>query len=140
MFKNYAFVLYYILICAFYLSPSDDKILSVIKMTINYNNIGLRIGQRRRELKMTQKDVAELIGVTDKYISNLETGKRNVNMELLAEFCNILDVTPDYLLLGNIKKDIDSNIIDELKICSQEDKSLIFSIVEICSRRHINNN
>ena len=35
-------------------------------MDINYRNIGFRVGQRRRELKLTQKEVAETIGVTDK--------------------------------------------------------------------------
>lgn len=105
-------------------------------MSVNYKNVGLRIGQRRREKKLTQKEIAETIGVTDKYISNIETGKRNVNLELLSEFCEILDVTPDYFLLGNIKRDIDSNITDGLKLCSQEDKALILSIVEICSRRN----
>lgn len=109
-----------------------------MKLGINYQNIGLRIGQRRRELKITQKEIAETIGVTDKYISNLETGKRNVNLELIAQFCEILNVTPDYFLLGNIKKDIDSNIIDELKLCSENDKSLICSIVHLCSNRQKN--
>lgn len=126
---------YYILYCAFILYLLNDKILLVMIMSINYKNIGFRIGQRRRELNYTQKEVGEILGVTDKYISNLETGRRNINLEFLTEFCEIFKVTPDYFLLGNIRKDIDSNIIDTLRLCSKEDKELVLSIAEICSQR-----
>ncbi len=112
----------------------------VMMMEINYKNIGMRIGLRRRELKITQKEIAEKIGVTDKYISNIETGKRNINLEMLSRMCEILSATPDYFLLGNIKKDIDSNIIDCLKLCSREDKLLVFSIVEKCAERNRKSN
>lgn len=112
----------------------------VMMMEINYKNIGMRIGLRRRELKITQKEIAEKIGVTDKYISNIETGKRNINLEMLSRMCEILSATPDYFLLGTIKKDIDSNIIDCLKLCSPEDKLLVFSIVEKCAERNRKSN
>lgn len=112
----------------------------VMMMEINYKNIGMRIGLRRRELKITQKEIAEKIGVSDKYISNIETGKRNINLEMLSRMCEILYATPDYFLLGNIKKDIDSNIIDCLKLCSPEDKLLVFSIVEKCAERNRKSN
>lgn len=108
----------------------------VMKTMIDYKNIGMRIGLRRRELRITQKEIAEKIGVTDKYISNIETGKRNVNLEMLSKFCEILRATPDYFLLGTIRKDIESNIVDCLKLCSEEDKLLIYSIVEKCAERN----
>ena len=107
-----------------------------MKMDIDYKNIGMRIGLRRRELRITQKEIAKAIGVTDKYISNIETGKRNVNLEMLTKFCDILRVTPDYFLLGNIKKDIEQNIVDCLKLCSKEDKQLIYTIIEKCAERN----
>ena len=108
----------------------------MIIMDINYRNIGFRVGQRRRELKLTQKEVAETIGVTDKYVSNIETGKRKINLDLIAEFCDIYNVTPDYFLLGNIRKDIDSNIIDNIKLCSEDDKKLIYAMSAFCAQRN----
>lgn len=116
---------------------SNDTINAVmVCMKMNYNKIGLRIGQKRRELKLKQKDLAELLNISPKYLSNLETGKKNVTIKMLINLCNVLDETPDYFLLGTIRKDIDSNIIDNLKLCSEYDKAVISELVQICSKRN----
>jgi len=107
-----------------------------IDISINYEKIGFRIGQRRRELKLKQKELAEMMNISPKYLSNLETGKRHVSLEMLALLCISLNTTYDYFMLGNIRKDIVNNITDNLKVCSEEDKLVIFELSEICSRKN----
>lgn len=102
-------------------------------MSIDYVKVGLRIGQRRRELKLKQKDLAEMINISPKYLSTIETGKRHAGLETIVSLCEVLDTTSDYFLLGNIKQDIDSNIIDNLKMCSEEDKKVIQELINICA-------
>lgn len=104
-------------------------------MKVNYDKIGLRISQKRRELKLKQKDLAELLDISPKYLSNLETGKKNVTIDMLINLCNALGETPDYFLLGTIRKDIDSNITDGLKLCSEHDKEVISELIQICSHK-----
>ena len=41
------------------------------------NRTGRFIAQRRKELKMTQKELAEKLGVTNKAVSKWETGVSN---------------------------------------------------------------
>ncbi len=48
----------------------------VILMEINHKDIGFRIGERRRKLNISQKDLAEQIGISSKYLSNIETARR----------------------------------------------------------------
>ncbi len=105
-------------------------------MSMDYVKIGFRIAQRRRELNLKQRELAEAIGISSKYLSNIETGKRHANLELIAVLCDALNATPDYFLLGNIKKDVESDIVDNLKLCSQEDKRVIKELVQICASKH----
>lgn len=107
----------------------------MICMEINYKKIGFRISQKRRERNLKQKDLAELLDISPKYLSNLETGKKNVTIEMLINLCNILGETPDYFLLGTIRKDINSNLTDNLKLCSERDKLIIEELVQICARK-----
>ena len=105
----------------------------VILMEINHKDIGFRIGERRRKLNISQKDLAEQIGISSKYLSNIETARRHVTLETLSDLCNALGVTPDYFLLGNFKNDTDTNITDNLKVCSEGDKEVIKELVKICA-------
>ena len=59
-----------------------------------------RLEELRREKKLTQEDVGEMLGFVDSTISQYETGKREPDYETLAKIANIFDVTTDYLL-GN---------------------------------------
>ena len=102
----------------------------VILMEINHKDIGFRIGERRRKLNISQKDLAEQIGISSKYLSNIETARRH---ETLSDLCNALGVTPYYFLLGNFKNDTDTNITDNLKLCSEGDKEVIKELVKICA-------
>jgi transcriptional regulator with XRE-family HTH domain len=101
-------------------------------MTINYDNLGIRIAQRRRELKMKQYVLAEKTGLSNNHISNVENGHTIPSLEALAKICEALNVTPDYLLLGNIKtNDIPKNIYDNLLLCNKNSLKLISKLVEV---------
>jgi transcriptional regulator with XRE-family HTH domain len=109
-----------------------------MNMLLDYEKIGFRIGQRRRELKLKQRQLAEMIGVSYKYISNLETGSRHINLEMIALLCDALEVTPDYFLLGNIRKETNKNISDKIQLCSKEDQEIISQIIEIYATKNNN--
>ena len=62
--------------------------------------IGAFIKSQRTELNMTQKDLAEKIGCTDKAISRWETGKGMPDSSFLVPLSNILGITVNELLTG----------------------------------------
>ena len=62
--------------------------------------IGAFIKTQRTELNMTQKDLAEKIGCTDKAISRWETGKGMPDSSFLVPLANILGITVNELLTG----------------------------------------
>lgn len=62
--------------------------------------IGNFIKQQRAEKHLTQKQLAELLSVTDKAISRWETGKGIPDVSLLIPLSNALEVSVNEILLG----------------------------------------
>lgn len=60
-----------------------------------------RLRELRKERKMTQKQVAALIGITESTYCGYETGKRQPDIQKIAELSKIFGVSSDYLL-GNV--------------------------------------
>lgn len=63
-----------------------------------YAEIGQRIRQRRKELKITQRELAAALGLTPGYIGHLERGTRSMSVEVLLMLCKELKVAPSWLL------------------------------------------
>lgn len=62
--------------------------------------IGNFIKEQRTEKQLTQKQLAEKLGVTDKAISRWETGKGIPDVSLLIPLSNALGVSVNEILLG----------------------------------------
>ena len=60
----------------------------------------------RRNKFLTQRALAELIGVQPRLISEWERGSWRPSMENLRRLCEALDVTPDQIELPEPKKDL----------------------------------
>ena len=67
---------------------------------MNENKIGSFIQLCRKEKGMTQKDLADLIGVSDKTISKWENGNSVPDTEILTSLCQSLDISVNELLSG----------------------------------------
>ncbi|MDE6471297.1 MAG: helix-turn-helix domain-containing protein [Eubacterium sp.] len=100
-------------------------------MEINSNKMGFRIAQKRREMGIKQAVLAEAVGISDNHMSNIEKGYSTPSLETLIKICNALCVTPDYILLGSIRKDTAQNIIDDIMLCNYEDKIIIEKLIQV---------
>lgn len=101
-------------------------------MNTNSNMMGTRIKSRRKELKMSQAQLAEKIDVTNNHISSIETGKQVPSLDVFVNICEQLRTTPDYLLLGSLHPhNVPQNIYDSLLLCREEDLPLLQAIVEV---------
>ena len=67
---------------------------------MNENKIGSFIQLCRKEKGMTQKDLADRIGVSDKTISKWENGNSVPDTEILTALCQSLDISVNELLSG----------------------------------------
>ena len=67
---------------------------------MNQNTIGQFIAAKRREKNLTQGQLAEKLGVTNKTISKWENGKCMPDYSVIEALCRELDITLAELLDG----------------------------------------
>lgn len=61
-------------------------------------NIGQFIQELRKAKKMTQKELADIVGVSDKTISKWENGNSLPDTSILLSLCGVLDISVNELL------------------------------------------
>lgn len=103
---------------------------------MNQIKIGKFISQCRKEKKLTQNQLAEKLGITDKAVSKWETGKSMPDISLLIPLCEILDITLNEMFAGEyISEDKIKEKTDEVLINIMENRkrqnfiSTLFSVM-----------
>jgi transcriptional regulator with XRE-family HTH domain len=61
-------------------------------MALNPNKLGQAIAEIRRERRLTQRDVAERVGLTVNYISLIENGERQLSLDALNRLAEVFKV------------------------------------------------
>jgi len=67
---------------------------------LDYKEMGKRIRTRRRELNITQEQVAERAGISTSFIGHIERGEKVASVETLATLSEVLDMDLNYMILG----------------------------------------
>jgi len=76
---------------------------------MDQQKIGKIIAKHRKEKKLTQEQLAEKLGITDRAISKWENGRGMPDLSLIKPLCKELGITINELLLDNnieLKQDI----------------------------------
>lgn len=78
-----------------------------------------------------QNMLAERLDLSNNYLSSIERGKEKPSLEVIVNICIELQVTPDYLLMGNMySNNVPQNIADGLRLCTAEDLTLMSIMIE----------
>ena len=77
------------------------------------NEIGKRILERRKQLRLTQEELAERANITPQTVSSAELGKKALRPENIIKICAALNVSTDYLLRGIIAAEDYSDLIQK---------------------------
>lgn len=75
-------------------------------MIVDYRGFGARIRSRRRELRLTQEKLAELLDVSHQYVALLESGKREPSMNTFVSLCYALELSPNALLCDSMPEEL----------------------------------
>jgi len=68
--------------------------------SVNQTAIGKFIAERRKARNLTQLQLAEMLGITDRAVSKWETGKSMPDASIMLELCGILKISVNDLLCG----------------------------------------
>jgi len=97
--------------------------------------IGSFISLKRKEKKITQKELSEKLNITDRAISKWENGICLPDVGTIPELCRILGITINDLLSGEVvdmkdnEKKLEENLLQMTKLKEERDKELL--ILEI---------
>ena len=98
-------------------------------------DMGVRIAQRRKELRITQEQLADKIGVSLQTVSCIELGKKAVSPENLANLCKHLDVTTDYILYGKRNKQQMNDTVAKLAALDAEAFRTVQGLIDLLYER-----
>ncbi len=93
--------------------------------------IGKFISERRKSVGLTQAQLAEKLNITDRAVSKWETGRAMPDSSLMLELCEILKISVNDLLCGevvtveNYNKELERNLLEMVKAKEQADKRLL---------------
>ena len=93
-------------------------------------DFGIKLKELRKQSGMTQKDLAERLGVSKSVISFYELQERCPSPETLMRIAAVFHVTTDYLLGIEKKKSIDISGIDD------NDLKVIRAMIELLRRKN----
>ena len=98
--------------------------------TLDQKEMGRRVRNRREAKNLSREELAESLGVSPQFVADIEYGNKGVSIKRLYLMCQVLDVTADYLLAGNIySRDEDEEAI---KVCEE-----IMGLLQKCDAKQL---
>lgn len=84
-------------------------------MEYDRKRIGRRVQEARKAKHYTQDYVSAQINIGEKFLSQIECGKAGLSVPTLIALCNVLDVSPNYLLLSDIPDPLDDPLRSRMR-------------------------
>lgn len=98
-------------------------------------DMGNRISTQRKELHLTQEQLAEKMGLSLQSISCIELGKKAIRPENLANLCNHLGVSSDYILYGKRSEQQMNDVVSKLSALSTEAYHVVQDLIDLLYRQ-----
>ena len=71
------------------------------------NSIGSRVAERRNEMGLKQRELADMLSVKRETVNQWENGIRQIKGEDIARLADALETTTDYILRGIKPENLD---------------------------------
>ncbi len=102
-------------------------------LVFNFHAIGNNLYALRKKTGMTQAEVAEAAGVSDRTYAEIERGSVNMRLETALRICRVLGVTPDVILT---EKDPtpsadEDELMARLQACSPKEKETALRLLSV---------
>ena len=93
--------------------------------------IGKFIAEKRKEQGLTQAQLAEALGITDRAVSKWETGRSLPDASIMLELCGLLKITVNDLLNGEVvtvekyNAAMEKNLLEMVRQKEEKDRQLL---------------
>lgn len=95
--------------------------------------VGEKLLSVRRRLGMTQAEVAEASGLSDRTYADIERGNVNMRIETVLKICKVFHITPDEILTGNEESQSahEIELWERLNRCNSKDKETALKLLSV---------
>lgn len=95
--------------------------------------IGNKLLNIRKRMGMTQAEVAEAAGLSDRTYADIERGTVNMRTETILRICNVLHITPDEVLTEENTSLItqQDELWHRLNACNPKDKETALQLLAV---------
>ena len=95
--------------------------------------IGNKLLRIRKRMGMTQAEVAEAAGLSDRTYADIERGTVNMRIETILKICSVLHVTPDEILTTeNFSASAQQDaLIEKLNSCNPKDRETALNLLSV---------
>ena len=103
-------------------------------MAIDYNVLGQRLRNARKEKNITLEELAKKIEVSVTYLSRMENGSTKISLKRVMQISKILEITPGEILTGiscKSKEYLSEEFNEIMKNCSPEKQKAILNIAKL---------
>ena len=98
----------------------------------NIHEIGDKLLSARKKAGLTQVEVAELAGLSDRTYADIERGETNMRVETLLRICRVLKITPDQVLTYEDSAAVNmETVLEELKECAPNEQNTAAKLLSV---------
>ena len=89
-------------------------------LLFDFHMIGNKLFSIRKRQGLTQAEVAEAAGLSDRTYAEIERGTVNMRIETILRICNVLHITPDEVLTAENTRmrEQEEELLARLKACN----------------------
>lgn len=95
--------------------------------------IGNRLLSIRKRAGLTQAEVAEAAGLSDRTYADIERGMVNMRTETVLRICDVLHVTPDAIMTeeNTAPAKRQEELFHRLSICTPKDRETALNLLDV---------
>ena len=101
-------------------------------LVYDFSDIGNKLYAIRKRAGMTQVEVAEAAGLSNRTYADIERGSVNMRIETVLKICDALHITPDEILTkeeSSISRR-QEELIEKLNACSTKDRDTALRLLD----------
>lgn len=99
----------------------------------NLVTIGNKLLAIRKRMGLTQAEVAEAAGLSDRTYADIERGSVNMRIETILRICGVLHITPDVILTVETESPTlrQAEVFERLNACNPKDRETALRLLSV---------
>lgn len=102
-------------------------------LVFDFRKIGDKLLAARKRLGLTQMEVSEAAGMSDRAYADIERGTVNMRVETILRICKALHISPDEVLTEDtpLLKQRQADLMERLAVCSPRERETALTLLSV---------